>query len=485
MSKPLDLLHVDLFGPPSWDSPGGKKYGRVIVDDYSRYTWVFFLKSKDDTKITFIDFAKQAQQNFDKEILEIRRDNSFEFKKYTLEEFLSDEGSEHQYSAPYTPQQNDVAERKNHTLVEMARSMLDEYKSPHSSWDESVNIACHASNRLFLRKILEKTPYELLTGNKPNVKYFHVFGCKYFILNRRERLGKFQSETVAGIFVGYGSNSHSYRVYNKSNGCVVKTCDVTFDEFNGSHGEQVDLSDAGEEDPSQDILTMGVGALLPMEQEHRNDDEEDGSFSHPQVDSTPIPPQDPSAQTMPFVQDQEGEQVPHHDHIQEQDNHQELDQANAVIDDEPQQMQREEEYLPPCINDPYVKDVDDGNEVEPRESLTTIMPRVDGRVDVDKILTGLSEVVVMGSRLSSQCHPTFTETCAHKNHDVVTRMISSKNALKARLRDSGAIDVSDDEVLPPAPPSDFGFPSGPEWDDFLDEAGGSGTHGDYDDGSDF
>ena len=180
---------MDLFGPPSWDSLGGKKYGLVIVDVYSRYTWVFFLKSKDKTKITFIDFAKQAQHKFDKEILAIRSDNGSEFKNYTLEEFLSGEGIEHQYSAPYTPQQNGVAERQNRTLVEMARSMLDEYKSPHSFWAKAVNTACHASNRLFLCTILEKTPYELLTGNKPNVKYFPVFGCKCFILNKRERLG--------------------------------------------------------------------------------------------------------------------------------------------------------------------------------------------------------------------------------------------------------------------------------------------------------
>ena len=117
---------MDLFGPLSWDSFGGKKYGLVIVDDYSRYTWVFFLKSKDETKITFIDFSKQAQRKFDKEIWAIRSDNGSEFKNYTLEEFLSDEGIEHQYSAPYTPKQNGVAQRKNRTLVEMARCMLDE-----------------------------------------------------------------------------------------------------------------------------------------------------------------------------------------------------------------------------------------------------------------------------------------------------------------------------------------------------------------------
>src|SRR4051812_15001083 len=141
---------------------------------------------------------------------------------------------------------------------------------------------------VFLRKILMKTPYELLTGHKLNVKYFRVFSCKCFFLNKKDRLAKFQSKTIEGIFVGYASNSHAYRVYNKSNGCVVETCDVVFDEFNGSHGEQVDLSDAGEEDSSQDILTMGVSALIPMEQEPHDDEEENGSFTHHQTTSTPI-----------------------------------------------------------------------------------------------------------------------------------------------------------------------------------------------------
>ena len=210
---------------------------------------------------------------------------------------------------------------------------------------------------------------------------------------QKRMIGKFQSKTIEGIFVGYGSNSHAYRVYNKSNGCVLETCDVVFDEFNGSHGEQVDLSDAGGEDSSQDILTMGVGALLPMEQEPHDDEEEDGSFTHHQTTSTPIPSQVPIAQPMPLAQVEEDAQVSLHDNLQEQDHHQGQEQASPIVDDEPQQMQYEQEDLPPHINDPYVEDVDDGHEVEPRETLTSIMPRVAGRVDVDKILTDISEVL--------------------------------------------------------------------------------------------
>ena len=106
--RPLELLHLDLFGPPSFDSLGGRKYCLVIVDDYSRYTWVYFFKRKSETQQTVIDFANEAQRQHNAKILTIRSDNGTEFKNYTLDEFLSDEGIKHQYSAPYTPQQNGV-----------------------------------------------------------------------------------------------------------------------------------------------------------------------------------------------------------------------------------------------------------------------------------------------------------------------------------------------------------------------------------------
>ena len=118
---------------------------------------VFFLKTKDETQETFISFAKEAQRQHKCEIMAIRSDNGTDFKNYTMDEFLSDEGIKHQYSAAYT-QQNGVAERKNRTLIEMARTMLDKYKSPYKLWAEAINTACHASNRLYLRKLKNKLP---------------------------------------------------------------------------------------------------------------------------------------------------------------------------------------------------------------------------------------------------------------------------------------------------------------------------------------
>ncbi|KAK1611771.1 hypothetical protein QYE76_035444 [Lolium multiflorum] len=173
----LELLHVDLFGPTTHASLGAKKHCLAIVDDYSRYTWVYFLKRKDETQQIFIDFATEVQRQHNLLIMAIRSDNGSEFKNYTLNDFLSDEGIRHQYSAAYTPQQNGVAERKNRTLMDMARSMMAEYKSRYNFWAEAISTTCHSSNWLYLRKGLNKTPYEILTGNKPNISYFKVVGC--------------------------------------------------------------------------------------------------------------------------------------------------------------------------------------------------------------------------------------------------------------------------------------------------------------------
>jgi transposase InsO family protein len=98
-----------------------------------------------------------------------------------VEDYLDEEGIKHEFSGPYTPQQNGVTERKNRTLIEMTRTMLDEYKTSDRFWAKVVNMACHATNRLYLHKLLKKTPYELLTGNKSNVSYFRVFERKCYI----------------------------------------------------------------------------------------------------------------------------------------------------------------------------------------------------------------------------------------------------------------------------------------------------------------
>ena len=281
-SRPLELLHMDLFGPVAYLSIGGSKYGLVIVDDFSRFTWVFFLQDKSETQGTLKRFLRRAQNEFELKVKKIRSDNGSEFKNLQVEEFLEEEGIKHEFSAPYTPQQNGVVERKNRTLIDMARTMLGEFKTPERFWSEAVNTACHAINRVYLHRLLKKTSYELLTGNKPNVSYFRVFGSKCYILVKKGRNSKFAPKAVEGFLLGYDSNTKAYRVFNKSSGLVEVSSDVVFDETNGSPREQVvDLDDVDEEDvPTAAIRTMAIGEVRPQEQDER-DQPSSSTMVHP------------------------------------------------------------------------------------------------------------------------------------------------------------------------------------------------------------
>jgi hypothetical protein len=209
-----------------------------------------------------------AQNEFGLRIKKIRSDNGTEFKNSQIESFLEEEGIKHEFFSPYTPQQNGVVERKNRTLLDMARTMLDEYKTPDRFWAEAINTACYSINRLYLHRILKKTSYELLTGKKLNVSYFRVFGSKCFILIKRGRKSKFAPKAVEGFLLGYDSNTRAYRVFNKSTGLVEVSCDIVFDETNGSQVEQVDLDELDDEEaPCVALRNISIGDVCPKESE--------------------------------------------------------------------------------------------------------------------------------------------------------------------------------------------------------------------------
>jgi hypothetical protein len=123
---------------------------------------------------------------------------------------------------------------------------------------------CHATNRLYLHKLLKKISYELLTNNKPNVSYFWVFRSKYYILQKRLKSSKFSPKTYEGVLIGYDSNSHAYRVFNVTTGCVETMYDAVFDEINGSQKEQVDLDIVDDEDaPCDTLQRILIGDVRP------------------------------------------------------------------------------------------------------------------------------------------------------------------------------------------------------------------------------
>jgi hypothetical protein len=282
-SRPLELLHMDLFGAVAYLSIGGSKYGPVIVDDFPRFTWVFFLQDKSETQETLKRFLRKAQNEFELKVKKIKSDNGSEFKNLQVKKYLEEEGIKHEFSAPYTSQQNGMVERKNMTLIDMARTMLGEYKMAERFWSEAVNTACHAINRLYLHRLLKMTSYELLTGNKPNLSYFRVFGSKCYILVKKGRHSKFAPKDVEGFLLGYDSNTKAYRVFNKSLGLVEVSRDVVFDETNGSPREQVDLDDVDEDEvPAATMRTMAIGDVRPQEQQEQ-DQPSSSTLVHPKL----------------------------------------------------------------------------------------------------------------------------------------------------------------------------------------------------------
>jgi hypothetical protein len=312
--RPLELLHMDLFGPIAYISIGGSKYCLVIVDDYSRFTWVFFLQEKSQTQETLKGFLKRAQNEFGLRIKKIRSDNGTEFMNSQIEGFFEEEGIKHEFSSPYTPQQNGVVERKNRTLLDMARTMLDEYKTPDRFWAEAINTACYSINRLYLHQILKKTSYELLTGKNLNISYFRVFGSKCFILVKRGRKSNFAPKAVEGFLLGYDSNTRAYRVFNKSTELVEVSCDIVFDETNGSQLEQVDLDELDDEEaPCVVLRNMFIGDVCPKESEEPTQAQDQPSSSN---QASPPTQDEDQAQDN---EDEDQEDEPHEDKEDDQE----------------------------------------------------------------------------------------------------------------------------------------------------------------------
>ncbi|GKE93505.1 retrovirus-related pol polyprotein from transposon TNT 1-94, partial [Tanacetum coccineum] len=191
----LNTLHMDLCGPMRMQMINGKKYILVIVDDYSRFTWVKFLRSKDKTPTVVIKFLRQIQVGLNKTVRFIRTDNGTEFVNKTL---------------------------RNRTAFSKASMFL---------WAEAVATACYTQNRSLIHTHHEKTPYELVHNKKPDLIFFRTFGALCYPTNDSKNLGKLQPTTDIGIFVGYAPNKKGYKIYNKRTRQIMETIYVTFDEL--------------------------------------------------------------------------------------------------------------------------------------------------------------------------------------------------------------------------------------------------------------
>ena len=168
-----------------------------------------------------------------------------------MKSFCTRSGMSQEFFATITLQQNGVVERKNIVILEMARAMLHNKDVARNLWGEVVNTACHTVNRVYFKPGTKKTPYELWKGRKLNVKYFGIFGSTCFILKDRKNVGKFDSQSDEGIFLGYSSTSKAFPVYNKRTKKVMETINLVIDEASHSGSEK-----SSEEIPKEILLSM-------------------------------------------------------------------------------------------------------------------------------------------------------------------------------------------------------------------------------------
>nr|GEU42920.1 hypothetical protein [Tanacetum cinerariifolium] len=205
LKQRLHLLHMDLCGPMRVASINGKRYVLVIVDDYSRYTWVHFLRTKDETPEVIKNLLKKIYVRLQAHVIIVRTDNGTEFKNQVLKEHFDSVGIKHETSAVKIPQQNGVVERKNHTLVEAARTI-------------------HHTG--------------LFKAENQTSSTFYVFGALCYPKNDHEDIDKLGAKGDIGFFIRYSSNSVAYRVYNRRTRKIMKMMNVTFDELSGMAFEQ-------------------------------------------------------------------------------------------------------------------------------------------------------------------------------------------------------------------------------------------------------
>nr|GEZ84729.1 hypothetical protein [Tanacetum cinerariifolium] len=206
VNQPLFRLHMDLFGPTFVKSLNKKSYCLVVTDDYSRFTWVFFLATKDETSPILKTFITGLENQLSLKVKVIRSDNRTEFKNSNLNQFCRMKGIKREFSISRTLQQNGITERKNRTLIKVARSMLADSLLSIPFWAEAVNTACYVQNRVLVTKPHNKTPYELLHGQTPSIGFMRPFGCPVTILNTLDPLGKFKGKVDEGFLVGYSNN---------------------------------------------------------------------------------------------------------------------------------------------------------------------------------------------------------------------------------------------------------------------------------------
>lgn len=222
----LEIVHSDVCGPIQTPSLGNKRYFVTFIDDYSRYCKVYLIKTKNEVLEKFKEFKEEAENVTSRKIKYLQSDNGTEYVNKDFDSFLKRSGIQRRLTAPYTPNQNGIAERKNRTLIEKGRAMMIDAKAPLKLWGEAINTANYLSNRSINSAIDNKTPFELWVGRKPCVNHLYIFGSKTYVLRKGSNGHKFAPKAIPGIFMGYSETSKAFRIYIPTKNCIMTSKDI-------------------------------------------------------------------------------------------------------------------------------------------------------------------------------------------------------------------------------------------------------------------
>ncbi|GAB6033792.1 hypothetical protein CHUAL_013970 [Chamberlinius hualienensis] len=228
--RPLELIHMDIWGPNPVESRDGHRYFISFIDDYTRHVHAVPLKQKSEAVEAFEKYMKRVERLHTTTIKAIRSDNGLEFCNFRMQQLTESLGIEHQHTNIYTPEQNGVAERFNRTLIEKVRLMLNSAQLPKSFWAEALVCAAYTVNRLTNKRWKFNTPTDLWTGRAPTVKHLRAFGTKAKVHVPKQQRDKLDPTAMDGIIVGYANKTVGYRVFIPQNNRVIESSNVYTNE---------------------------------------------------------------------------------------------------------------------------------------------------------------------------------------------------------------------------------------------------------------
>lgn len=226
----LELVHGDLCGPISPPTARGNRYIFVLIDDHTRYMWSLLLREKGETFVKFQRFKSLVEKETGSKIKTLRTDRGGEFTSNEFKVFCENQGIHRHLTAPYSPQQNGVVERRNRTLMEMTRSIMKAMEVPNYLWGEGVRHATYIINIVATRTLKLMTPYECFKRKKPSVEHLRVFGCVCFARSEAPYLRKLDDRSRTLVHLGVEPGSKAYRLYDPDNRRIVVSRDVVFEE---------------------------------------------------------------------------------------------------------------------------------------------------------------------------------------------------------------------------------------------------------------